>query len=92
MLALRFGFEHEVVAAVLGGTGHVAAEGDLLARQVVLGGMVDVHAGDVHGGRGLEMVDRGLHAEGVASPFEVEVVGDELVVVGVFAHDVGLPL
>ena len=38
------------------------------------------------------MVDGRLHAVGVATPFEVEVVGDELVVMRVFAHDVGLPL
>jgi len=92
VLALGLRFEHQVVPAVLGGAGHVAAEGDLLAGQVVLGGVVDVHAGDVHGGRGLEVVDGRLHAVGVSAPFEVEVVGDELVVMRVFAHDVGLPL
>ena len=92
VLALGLRFEHQVVPAVLGGAGHVATEGDLLAGQVVLGGVVDVHAGDVHGGRGLEVVDGRLHAVGVSAPFEVEVVGDELVVMRVFAHDVGLPL
>ena len=92
VLALGLRFEHQVVPAVLGGAGHVAAEGDLLAGQVVLGGVVDVHAGDVHGGRGLEVVDGRLHAVGVSTPFEIEVVGDELVVMRVFAHDVGLPL
>ena len=92
VLALGLGFEHQVVLAVLGGAGHVAAEGDLLAGQVVFGRVVDVHAGDVHCGRGLEVVDGRLHAVGVSAPFEIEVVGDELVVMRVFAHDVGLPL
>ena len=92
VLALGLRFEHQVVPAVLGGAGHVATEGDLPAGQVVLGGVVDVHAGDVHGGRGLEVVDGRLHAVGVSAPFEIEVVGDELVVMRVFAHDVGLPL
>ena len=92
VLALGLGLEHQVVRAVLGGAGHVAAEGDLLAGQVVLGRVVDVHTGDVHALRRLEMVDGRLHAEGVAAPLEVEVVGDELVGLGVLAHDVGLPL
>ena len=92
VLALRLGFEHQVVRAILGGAGHVAAEGDFLAGQVVLGRVVDVHAGDVHALRRLEMVHGRLHAEGVAAPLEVEVVGDELVGLGVLAHDVGLPL
>ncbi len=92
VLALCLRFEHQIVPAVLGGAGHVAAEGDLLAGQVVLGRVVDVHAGDVHGGGGLEVVDGRLHAVGVSAPFEIEVVGDELVVMRVFAHDVGLPL
>ena len=54
--------------------------------------MVDVDAGDVHCGRGLEVVDGRLHAEGIATPFEIEIVGDELVVMSVFAHNIGLPL
>ena len=70
MLTLRFGFEHEEVLAVLGGTGHIAAECDFLTGQIVFGRMVDVDAGDVHCGRGLEVVDGRLHAEGIATPFE----------------------
>ena len=92
MLTLRFGFEHEEVLAVLGGTGHIAAECDFLTGQIVFGRMVDVDAGDVHCGRGLEVVDGRLHAEGIATPFEIEIVGDELVVMSVFAHNIGLPL
>lgn len=38
------------------------------------------------------MVDGRLHAEGIATPFEIEVVSDELVVMSVFTHDIGLPL
>ena len=38
------------------------------------------------------MVDGRLHAEGITTPFEIEIVGNELVVVRIFAHDVGLPL
>ena len=92
VLALGLGFKHQVVRAVLGGAGHVAAKGDLLAGQVVLGRVVDVHAGDVHALRRLEMVDGRLHAEGIAAPFEIEIMSDELVGLGVLAHDVGLPL
>ena len=87
-------FEHQVVPAVLGGAGHVAAEGDLLAGQVVLGGVVDVHARRLPSTavEAVEVVDGRLHAVGVSAPFEIEVVGHELVVMRVFAHDVGLPL
>ena len=54
--------------------------------------MVDVDTGDIHCGCGLEVVDGRLHAEGIATPFEIEIVGDELVVMSVFAHNIGLPL
>ena len=91
-LPLRLGLEHEVVRPALERAGHVAAEGDLLAGQAGLRGVVDVGAGEVHGARGGEVVHRRLQPVGPARrPVEVEVLGDELVLARVLAHDVVLP-
>ena len=60
VLPLGLGLQNQVIGATLQTAGHVPAEGDLLACQIVLCGMVDIHAGHVRTFGRLEMVDGGL--------------------------------
>ena len=53
--------------------------------------MIDIDAGDIQRLRRRKMVDPRLHAVRVTAPFEIEVVGDELVRLGVFPNDGRLP-
>lgn len=48
-LALRLGFQDQIVGATLDRAGQIATEGDLLASQLVLRGVIDVDPGDIKG-------------------------------------------
>lgn len=85
------GFQHEVVLARLKRAGDGAAKGDFPSGQVCLTRVIDIDAGDIQRLRRRKMVDPRLHAVRVTAPFEIEVVGDELVRLGVFPNDGRLP-
>ena len=53
--------------------------------------VIDIDTGDIQRLRRRKMVDPRLHAVRVTAPFEIEVVGDELVRLGVFPNDGRLP-
>ncbi len=88
---LRLRFQHEVVLARLKRAGDGAAEGDFPPGQVRLARVIDINTGDIQCLRCRKMVDPRLHAVRVTAPFKIEVVGDELVRLGVLAHDLRLP-
>ena len=90
-LPLGLGLQDQVGGAVLEGAVDVPTKGDLLAGELVLSGVVDVHPGQGDGLGRLEVVDGGLDPEGVAAPLVVEVLGDELVLAAVLVHDSALP-
>ncbi len=89
--ALSPGFQHEVVLARLKRAGDGAAKGDFPPGQVRLTRVIDIDTGDIQRLRRRKMVDPRLHAVRVTAPFEIEVVGDELVRLGVFPNDGRLP-
>jgi hypothetical protein len=89
--ALRLGFQHEVVLALLKRAGDGAAKGDFPPGQVFLARVIDIDTGNIQRLRRRKMVDPRLHAVRVTAPFEIEVVGDELMRLGIFPNDVRLP-
>ena len=89
--ALRLGFQHEVVVALLERARNGAAKRDFPPGQVLLARVIDIDTGNIQRLRRRKMVDSRLHAVGVAAPFKIEVVGDELMRLGIFAHDLRLP-
>ena len=53
--------------------------------------MVDIHGCDGQTARGVQMIDLRLDAEGIAAPFQIEVLCDELILSSVFIDDGRLP-
>ena len=90
-ITLRLGFDEQEILPALERTRHVAAEGDLGARQFVLRRMIDVDTGDVERMRRVKMVHARLHAVGVAAPIEIEILRDELTRPVVTPYKVDLP-
>ena len=88
---LRLGFQYEVVLTLPERTGNGAAKGDFPPGQVLLTRVIDIDTGNIQRLRRRKMVDSRLHAIGVAAPFKIEVVGDELMRLGIFTYDVRLP-
>ena len=88
--ALCLRLQQQVIAAAQR-AGHVAAKGDLRARERILAGVVDVHAGNRQALRRMEVIRVRLHAIGMAAPLVIQVVRDELVLPAVFVHDPRLP-
>ena len=87
--ALGLRLDHQVIV-LFQRAGQAAAEGDLLARQLLLGRVVDITARNGERLCRLKMIHIRLHAEGMALPGKVKVVGDELIRAAVFPHDLRL--
>ena len=91
-LALRLGLQDQIVGATLDRAGQIATEGDLLASQLVLRGVIDVDASDIKGLGDGKMVDGWLQPVGPARPpVEVEIVGDELIITRILPDQLRLP-
>ena len=58
---------------------------------MILRGMVDIDAGYVEHACRREMIDPGLDAIGVSAPFEIEVLGYELILARMLANQRRLP-
>ncbi|MNI34821.1 hypothetical protein D3C73_888210 [compost metagenome] len=87
-LCLRL--QHQVVAA-LQRAGHIAAKGDLRSGQLVLRGMVNIHAGNIEGLCGGKVVDGWLHSVRIPPPFKIKVLRDELPRLLILVHQCRLP-
>jgi hypothetical protein len=87
---LGLSFQHQVVFARFIPR-VMAPPNDFPASQVILARMIDIDTSNAKRLRRRKMVDTRLHTERKAAPFEIEVVGDELMRLGIFANNIRLP-
>ena len=89
-ISLGFCFQQKIIVPFQTSS-HVSAEGDFCSGQLILTGVIDIGSGDGEALGSVQMIHVRLYAEGISSPFKVQIVGDKLIFPPVFVDNRRLP-